>query len=154
MNTAHNGRVVEHGLEVNSEIVFGSQNGTKKEEEIARSRPDNTLLDHRKWHHGVVTLVIFPDKEDDEGDAGADQKADNNRAVPWVHSTAVLQSKQKHDGCGADEEKSGKIQRLDGGAQDLGRGQLNRHLRDVDEKQENGQSGSNGKIDVKACSED
>lgn len=153
MHTAHNGPVCEHGLEVNGEVVFSHQNGTKKEEQVSRSRPDNTLLDHRIWHHGVVTLVVFPDEEEDKGDGGADEKAYNNRAIPWVHGAAILQSKQKHDGRGADEHKARKIQRLDGGAEDLPRGQLDRRLGDLDEKQQNGQSGANGNVDVKACSE-
>lgn len=151
MHTTHDGGVVEHSLEVNSEIVFGHQNRTKKEEQVGCSRPDNTLLDHGKWQHGVVALVIFPNEEDDKCDARADQKADDNRAVPWMQGAAILQSKQKHDRRGADEEKAWEIQRFEGSAKDLSRGQLVNRLGDVNEKQENRQSSANWKVDVKAC---
>lgn len=152
VHTTHDGGVVEYGLEVNREIIFSHQNSSKKEEQIGCSRPDNTLLDHGKWQHGVVALVVFPDEEDDECDASADQKANDNRAVPWVQGATVLQSKQKHDSRGADEEEAWKIQRFEGCAEDLSRGQLVYRLGDVNEKQKNGQSTANWKVDVKACS--
>lgn len=122
MNTAHNGSVCEHSLKVNSEVIVGHQNGTEKEEQVGCSRPDNTLPNHRIWYHGIVALVVFPDEEEDKGDGGADQKTNNNRAIPRVHGAAVLQSKQKHDGRGANEQKTRKIQRLDGRAENLHRG--------------------------------
>lgn len=153
MHTTHDGGVIEHGLEVNREIIFGHQNGTKKEEQVGCSRPDNTLLDHGKRQHGIVALVIFPDEEDDKCDARADQKANDNRAVPWVQGAAILQSKQKHDRRGADEEKAWKIQGFEGGAEDLLRGQLVNRLGDVNEEQQDCQSSANWKVDVKACSE-
>src|SRR5580700_6895984 len=149
MHTAHDRPVAEHGLEVNGEVVLGHQNGTKKEEQVTRSKADNALSDHGKRYHGTVTLMVFPDKEEDKGDGGANQKADNNRAIPRVHGTAVLQSKQKHDGSGANEHKARKIQRLDGGAEDLSGGQLGGRLGDLEEEQQNGQSAANGKVDVK-----
>lgn len=77
-------------MEVNGEIVFGHQKGAEKEEQVTRSRPHNALSDHGKGYHGTVPLVVFPDKEDDKRDGGANQKADDNRAIPRVHGTAIL----------------------------------------------------------------
>lgn len=90
MHTTHDRPVIENGLEVNGEIVFGHQNGAEKEEQVSRGRPYNALSDHRKGYHGTVPLVVFPEKEEDKGDGGANQKADNNRAIPRVHGTAIL----------------------------------------------------------------
>lgn len=119
MHAAQHGRVVEHGLEVNGEVVLDDEDGAEEEKQVRSRGPDNALLDHGERDHGSVALLVLPDEEEEKGDSGADDEADDDGAAPRVHGAAVLQCQQEHDCGGADEEEAGEVQGLDGGPKDV-----------------------------------
>lgn len=146
--TTHHRALVLHSLEVNRQIVRRAERDSKDRHDHQTTRPDIPLRNHRQRNHRFITLAIFPQQEEDEGDARSAEKTDDPSAIPWKLVLAVFEREEELDGCWREESEADEVEFVDDRVEYFFEGWFGRLIGDVDEDEEEGDQCADGKVDV------
>jgi hypothetical protein len=108
------------------------------------------VLQHCEWDHGTVSLAVLPKEEQDEGNCGADQEANDHRAGPSELVATVLQAEEEHDDSRADEHEAGKVEALDRSSKDFSGRRLGFWLGDAEKEKQNTNYAADREVNVEA----
>jgi hypothetical protein len=97
-NTTARRRSVVNRLEVDGDVVDGEEERTGKDESKGAHNPDGAVLEDADRNHGSLTLNITGDGPDDGDGDPSNEQTDNNRGVPSVSLSTVLNSENIRDG--------------------------------------------------------
>lgn len=82
MDTNQEGRVIFATLGEDRQVVIEAEKDAKKDKTVRCHRSNDSRAKHGEWHHCVVALIILPDQEQHQSDAGADEQADYDKSCP------------------------------------------------------------------------
>lgn len=142
-----------HGLEVDGQRVR-CQIVHAEEELDQAGRPHRSPAHHGKRDHRLVALEVLPHQEDDERAPRAAEEPNHRRTIPGVLIPTVVECEAKLNRRGAEQGETDQIKLGRDGLKGLKDGELSRSdgVGDVNGDEQDGHKGTNGEVDVEACS--
>lgn len=136
-------------LEVDRQVVYGSEEATSEDKGKGGGDPVTPLLDQLGADHGPLTLPPLKKTPGGNDQDKPDNEADDSAGVPGVRNTTVLNSKEEADSSRHDESNAWKIH-LENLLSESGllRDGVRRGLEE--EEDEEGSDTANGEVDVEA----
>lgn len=86
------------GLEIDGDVVDGSEETTSKDEGKCTHDPVCAYLGKSRGNHGTFALEILKSSPGGSDGDKSDQKTNDNRRIPGVSNTAILNSQDVSDG--------------------------------------------------------